>query len=346
MQDPGRQISRRIAVTVALVLSVFVVGAMGYRAISDGASSWLDCLYMTVITVTTIGYGEIVDLAHHPGGRVFTMFVAFCGIGIITYVLSSVTQMTVDGEFRNAWRRRRMSSTIEGLGGHFVVCGWSYLVPPMVREFLATKRDFVLVVPDRAVLEREFGAEAGALLSVEGDPTDDDILAAAGIARAAGIVAAHDDDPVNIVVCMTARALNPGVRIVASVRDARSVPKMKKAGAAAVVSSIDIGAMRMASELVRPAAVSFLDQMLRDRTLNLRVDAVKVGATGAGRTLGESLREDFTRLLVMAVLRGGQWVYKPAVDFRLQAGDEVLVMSEPDERRRLEARLGAGGSPA
>lgn len=322
----------------ALVAIILTIGTIGYRLVSHGESSWIDCLYMVVITVATIGYEEVVPLEHHPAGRIFTMFVALFGIGIITYVMGTVTQIAVDGDLQKRWRRRKMQQEIQKLDGHYIVCGWSELAPQIMSELQQTQRPFVLVAPTRSEVERDLG-EAMPSLLVEGDPTDDEVLRRAGIARAAGVFAADVEDQANIVICMSARSLRPEARIVAMVRDSRNAAKMRKAGATAVVSPVTIGAMRMSSEMLRPSVVSFLDVMLRDQDKKLRIEDVPVGAARSGQTLAALQLDRYDHTVLLALRRGEEWVFKPKPDHTVASGDILVIMTNPDERQRLAAAL-------
>lgn len=323
---------------MALVLGILLIGTVGYRLVSHGASSWLDCLYMVVITVATIGYEEVVPLDHSPGGRVFTMVVALFGIGIITYVMTTITQVAVDGDLQRRWRRRRMQKAIEELEGHYILCGWGPLSPQIARELEQTQRTLVVVAPNPEVVAVEMGEQSPTYI-IEGDPTDDDALQRAGIMRAAGVFAADKDDHANIVICMSARGLRPEVKVVAQVSDVRLISKMRKAGAASVISPTSIGALRMSSEMVRPSVVSFLDVMLRDRDRNLRVEDVAVGPGLAGATVASLALDHFENTVLLATRRGDAWVFKPRADHTLAAGDVLIVMTNPAERQKLADAL-------
>ena len=340
-QSAIAQLEKKAATIVTLFLGVLVIGTLGYRVVSQSAASWVDCVYMTVITITTIGFGEIVDLSHSPGGRIFTMFIALSGIGILTYVLSTVTQLTVDGAFHSRWRQQKMLKAIQQFNDHYLVCGWSDVVPQIIRELQATERKVVLVVADRTALDAELGDEAAALCVVTGDPADDNHLRQAGVERAAGVFAVDSQDHTNIVLCLTARSLNPKLRIIATARDVKNEPKIRKAGADAVVSPTTIGALRMASEMVRPTVVTFLDQMLRDTKASLRVEEIPIGAAGANRTLGDLKLDDFEHSVVLAVSNPSGWVFKPKPTHRFVTGDVLLAMTTAEELRKLTARCSA-----
>lgn len=345
---PGavRQVYRRVRILAGAVLLVLVCGTTGYRILSLGATSWLDCLFMTVITVTTIGYGEVVDLGRNAAAiRAFSMVVAVSGIGIITYAVGSLTSFAVDGELQAILRRRRMQKTIRELRGHYILAGWGGVARSVLQELAATGRPVVVIAPDAAAVRAALQNIEPAGI-VEGDITADELLDEAGIGHAGGVFAATDDDHINIIVCLSARRLNAGARIVAAVREPGNAVKMKRAGANATVSVVGIGGLRMASEMVRPAVVSFLDTMLRKAEPALRVEEVQAGPDIAGRAVGGLGLEAFASSLLLAVRCGDDWQFKPPAARVVREGDILVFMTTPAEHAGLAARLGAGRAAA
>ncbi len=206
-------IPRRLTNTLMLFLIVCLVGTLGYFYLAKGSASFIDCLYMTVITLTGVGYGEIVDLAHLPYGRVFTMVLIVFGMSVILYAISAVTEFIVEGHMRNVLWRRRMTKLIAMLEKHFIVCGAGETSRYIINELAAARRPFVIVEHDRSRIDR-LCEEFPSVPFVEGDAHDDEVLLEAGIERAAGLIAALPDDKDNLFVTVTAKQLNPGVRIV------------------------------------------------------------------------------------------------------------------------------------
>ncbi|MDZ4199756.1 MAG: NAD-binding protein, partial [Kiritimatiellia bacterium] len=245
-----QQLRRRALTLFAILFGVLLYGAVGYRLLSGGKASWVDCLYMTTITVTTIGFGEVLPGSDGSGFRLFTLTLAFLGVGIFTYTVSSITFFATDEGLRARWRKRRMEKSLQNWNGHYLIGGWSAIAERIAGELRKTGRRVLTIAPAR-------GACAGEPeeLVLEGDPSDDEALRRAGIERAAGFFAASGDDSANIVSCLTARQLQPGIRIVAALVDPRNEGKMRRAGADAVISAPTIGALRMASEMVRPTVV-------------------------------------------------------------------------------------------
>lgn len=322
--------------------ALFVVATAGYKLIGGPQTSWIDALYMTVITLSTVGYGETIDLSHSPGGRAFTILVILTGVGTLVYFVSRLIAFLVEGHLEHMLRRRRMKRKIDQLSGHTVLCGGGHTGVAVLEELLRTERPVVLIEASSErydELVRDVGRD---LLAVIGDATDDDTLEAAGVKQASGLVTAVSNDKDNLIVTISARLLNPKLRIVARCIDPSMADKMAKAGADKVVSPNSIGGLRMVSELVRPAAVSFLDTMLRDRASRVRVEAVPVpaGSPFDGVAFGE-LAKRVARSSVVVALEGrdGEWVHNPTPDHALEAGMALVLIASPDGRRHVEQVL-------
>lgn len=335
---------KRIAVSIWLFVFVVLIGVAGFKILGGPEWTLLDAAYMTVITVATIGYGEVHDLAGNPAARVFAAAYIVLSLGTIAFAVTSITAFVVEGELKRMLGRRRMDKDIGRLSGHDIVCGSDETAQTIIDELRSTKRAFVVVDASAERLEKI--AAAGGALYVVGDPADDAVLVQAGIERARGLLLSLPTDEANLFVTISARGLNPKLRIVAKGIDVRAHAKLKKAGADYVVSPTFIGGMRMVSEMVRPAAVSFLDTMLRDRGANLRVEDVPVPLESpfAGRTVGASGLRDRPDCLLVAVKRGGRendYVFNPAPGVMVEAGD-ALVFIAPAEAAADVRRLAAG----
>jgi voltage-gated potassium channel len=331
---------KKIFVSILMFLAIFLIGVVGFKFFGGPGVSLLDSAYMTAITVSTIGYGEVVDLSTHPAGRVFNILFIILSLGTIAFAVSSITAFIVEGELKNLLGRRRMEKDIAKLKDHYIVCGSDETAQTVIRELLLTERDFVVIEPARERWER-LGATPG-LLSIQGDPAEDEVLLKAGLDRARGLLVSLPTDEANVFVTITARSLNPKVRIIAKGLDPRSHEKMKKAGADSVVSPAFIGGMRMVSDMVRPAVVTFLDKMLYDKERTLRVEEVTVGAgsPAAGRTIGEAGIRERTGALVVAIKRAGSSAYEfnPTAAALVGEGDTLIFIGSPamvDEVEKL-----------
>lgn len=336
-----RDLQRRLILTALLLAAILATGTAVYRVIGGPGTSFVDAFYMTFITIATIGYGEVVDLSHSPVGRMFTVLVSVAGIGTLTYLIMTLTAMFVEGHLNEAFRRRRMEKSIDELRDHFIVCGVGGAGSYVVNELHSTRRPLVVVDTDRTRIEK-VREQLADLVYLEGDPTDDDTLRRAGIDRAQGVFAATDDDNQNLVIAFTARHLNPRARVVVSCVDLRNTDKMKKVGADAVVSPTFIGGLRMASEMIRPTVVSFLDVMMSRREEPLRVEEVTVPEGFASRPLAELHLSEYRQLLLLAVRSEGAWIYNPPRDSLVGPGQKLVIMTTPDERQQLERALRAG----
>jgi len=322
-----------------LVVLVFVVGVVGYTVIGAPENGALDAVYMTVITLTTVGFSEVIDLTNKPEGRVFTILLLVMGVGAFVNFLSNLTALFVDGGVQRLLWRRRMSKVIEKLSGHTIVCGSGHTGEAIIQELVETRRPFVIVEREEERVNHLFRLVGTEFPTVLGDATEDETLERAGIARAACLIACVSNDNDNLVVTLTARMLNSKIRIVSRCIDGPVSGKLRKAGANAVVSPNHIGGLRMVSEAVRPAAVSFLDRMLRDREHNLRVESAAVhpdSPLGSG-TVGDLRRRNIEGLLVLALEEdGGEWTYAPPDDRSLRGGVSVVFMGGPEARATVE----------
>ena len=320
---------------LALVL-VHVIGTIGYTIIGGAKATWLDGFYMTFITVATIGYGEVIDLTHSPGGRLFTVVIAFLGIGAMTYMFSSVTALILESDLNSALRRKRMQKDIARLSGHYIVCGVGRVGSNVANELNKTARTFVVIEADRHALDNYLEMHDDALY-LHGDAADDDVLRAAGVERAAGVFAVTGDDSHNLVVSLSVKQLNPNARVVARVHDIRNADKTRRAGADEIVSPDFTGGMRIASAMLRPNVVNFMDQMLRSDD-GLRVEEVIVPEGFSARRLGDLALKSRDFILV-ATHESGRWVFNPDEDHVIRTGYALVVMANPGGRARLAAML-------
>jgi voltage-gated potassium channel len=313
-------------------LVVMLVGSFGYWAVSEFTASLLDCVYMTFITVATIGFGETIDLTHSPGGRIFTMGVATAGIATVTYTTSKLTAFILEGELNTTLRRRRMQDRIDAMNQHYIICGVGRVGSNVARELTSTGRKWVAIEENHEVIEALRDKDPAALI-VHGDAQDDELLARVGLERAAGVFAVTGDDGRNLLITLSAKQQNPSARLVARCHEVRNIDKLKRVGADAIVSPDFTGGMRIVSSMIRPAVVSFLDEMLRSED-KLRVEEITLPADFVARTLDALLAPSREHIL-LAVKEGTHWEFNPAGDFRLEAGHVLVAMVKPHGRDAL-----------
>ncbi len=333
---------RRIYFSLAMFFAVFFIGVLGFKIIGGGQWSLLDSLYMTVITLSTVGYEEVVDLSANPGARAFTIVFILLSLGTIAFAVTSITSFIVEGELKNLLGRRRMEKEISKLRDHYIVCGSDETSQTVIQELTLTKRPFVVVEPLQEKIEKLNSRRD--ILIVHGDPTEDSVLIQAGIEKAKGILLSLPSDEANLFVTITARSLNPDIRIVTKGIDVKSHKKMFKAGSDAVVSPEFIGGMRMVSEMIRPAVVTFLDMMLRERKEVLRFEEihVKKGSSYAGKTIAEANIDKETGSLLVALRRAGsdKYDFNPSKSTQIQDGDVLVLIVTADMIKQIEKAAG------
>lgn len=342
---------RRIALPVLLLTALMGIGVAGYRALGEPGTTWLDAVYMTTNVLTTTGFREAVRAEGNPPVVVFTIGLLLFGVSIGVYAISVLTAFIVEGDLTEEFRRRRMTKAIESMSRHYIVCGVGQTGLAVLAELVATRRPVVVVEGDEAnALKIE--ADHPSVPLLRGDFTDDALLLRAGIKRASGVVLCVDSDKDALVGTVVARQLNPTIRIVARATDERARQRLRAAGADGVVSPAMIGGMRLASELVRPTAVNFLDRMLRSHDRSMRIEDIEVpqGSPLDGRTLRELDTRQHANLLVLAVYtRDGEALFNPPQEHRVEAGSTLIVMAEErgvESMRRAFGPSVATGSPA
>jgi len=322
---------RRLAFTILLLLSILMVAAAGYRFFGGPGVTPLDAIYMALVTISSVGYTEVVDTSHNVPLRIFNMFVILFGIGIMLYVFSAFTAFIVEGQLNDLFRRRKMLKQIRDLRDHFIVCGAGELGHHVVQELLKTRNSFVVIDVSDEQLEKI--KQLGEFPVLKGDAADEDTLTTAGLTHARGLASVLSEDRDNLMVTVTARQMNPNVRIVARCAEARMAGKLIRAGANTAVSPNTIGGMRLASELVRPHVVGFLDMMLKEESKTLRVEEIIIGpgSPWIGKTIHETELHQRFELLALALRKpDGKTQYNPHGNTSLVVGDVLVAMGNVD----------------
>ncbi len=323
----GRLLRIRSAL-VALAV-VIAVGTAGYTALGF---SLLDALYQTVTTITTVGFREVNPLG--PAGEVFTMVLILTGVGTALYALGALLEAFMEGDLRTHVGRRRMDRSIDRMSGHVIVCGWGRVGTSALRYLRGAGQQVVVVDRDP---ERLAGIAEHHVL---GDVTDDAVLRAAGVERARALIAALDTPAANVYVTLSARALNPGIVIIARARDASTAAKLRRAGADRTVNPQLMGGRRMGAFALQPHVADFLDVVMHDEVLDYRLEQVEIdpGSPLAGRSVRDFESCHASGALLVALRRpGGPFVANPVPATVLEPHAVLIVLGTGEQLAALRS---------
>jgi voltage-gated potassium channel len=341
---------RRLIFAGILFLSLISVSVTGYRLLGGPSVTFLQALYMAVITLAGVGYGEIVDTAHNPALRIFNMGVVLFGVAVTVYVFSVVAAFLVEIEITNPFWRRTMQKRISELRGHYIVCGLGDTGRYAAEEMHRTGTRYVVVDLSEESIKKVSETHPDLfrdMLYVVGDATEEETLSKAGIEHAKGLITTLPEDKDNLVVTVVAHQKFNQLLIVARSAERKFADRMLRAGAKSTVSPSHIGGLRMASEAIRPQVVGFLDLMLKDQSQTLRVEEIEIDAASpwVGHPLNEIKIHPKHNLLVLAVKNAGGsgtpklWVNPPDA-LVIRTGAAIIVMG--DVKNIREARHEAG----
>lgn len=333
----------RLVSAAGVLGAVVLAGATAYYAVGDGRWSWFDCFYMTIITLSTVGFAETLEGMNEIGeARAVTVTLIILGSGTLLYFISSLTALIVEGDLQGVLRRRRMQRAIGTLSQHVIVCGIGTTGRHIATELKAVGIPFV-VVDTRGDLLEELDEEfEGELLYVVGDATDDHVLELAGVDRARGVISALNDDKSNLFVTISARALNPTARIVAKSIEPSTEGKLRRAGADSVVAPNYIGGVRLFSEMVSPKTVAFLDRIVQFGSgISVGIEAIDIPESSplVGKRLAETRLREAGALVVAVHLTDGDYVYNPGSEQELHAGDSLIVLADSNDVAALRQRV-------
>ena len=315
-----------------LILAVHVVGTLGYVLI-EGWTAW-DAFYMTVITVTTVGYGEVHPLSQP--GRIFTVFVLLTGVGAFFSAFTIFMAQLAEGGFLEGRERKRVARMLDNLNEHFILCGFGRMGEIIAREFLRQGVPFVIIErnPERMHLAMDEG-----FLAVEADASNEDVLKRVRIDRARGLIAAVSTDAENVYAVLSARLLKPDLFIVGRAESDDARTKLKRAGADRVISPYHLGGLQLAQTAMRPAVVDFVQLATSSDNMDLNLEQVHIekGSSLAGRSLIDAgLRQRFGVVVVGIRRADGRMDFNPEPETAMNAGDDLVVMGRSGSLKDLE----------
>ena len=326
----------RILRLVILFLSMIAVGTIGYVLIERWSVS--DSLYMTAITLSTVGFGEVRSLT--PAGRIFTILLIFAGVGMIIYFLSSMAEYLVSFNMEHEWRKRRSSNMVNKMKDHVIICGYGQVGSSAAAALQESGRQIAVIDsnPDRVSAAHE-----SEMIAIEGDATQDETLRIAGVERAGSIIVTTGDDSLNLFIVLSAHTLNPDLYIIARANQAVNGEKLRRAGANRIVSPYEIGGRHMANIVIRPHVTDFFDVVTLSGGEEIWVEEQLLGPSCplVGRSVVESDIRRQTGVTLIAIYRPQSGTnIVPDSSTRLAEGDKLIVLGTRDQLASLEKLTG------
>ena len=318
-----------------MLVAIVVFGTCGYYWVEN--MPFFEAFYMTIITISTVGFAEIVPLSH--AGRALTIIIIILGISVGAYTVGLLVRAFVEGELAKIVGRRIVQKHISSLKNHFIVCGFGRIGRIICSELAEDNIDFVVIEQEPAIREE---VENQRYLCIEMDATSEEALLAAGIMKAKGIATAVNSDANNVFITMTAKSLRPDIFVLARASEEKNEDKLFRAGASRVVSPYMIGARRMAQMLKKPTVVDFIDIAMMGSHLGLMMEEAKIGSKSnlIGKNLIDSqLRKDFGIIIVAIKKISGEMIFNPMPTETLEAGDVIVVIGKREDLRRMNAVL-------
>lgn len=315
--------------TFALLLLVGIVGYMALLKIG-----FIDALYMTVITISTVGFGEVAKM--DAEAKVFSIFMIFWGVGIVGYAFTNLIVMFVDGKLTDLWKGKKMDRDISKLNNHYIICGSGEIAEVIIKKFVDENLDFVVITNKREDLD-EYSHDD--ILVVEGNSTEEEVLIHAGIDKAKGLISTMDLEVDNIVTVLTARNLNKDIYIIANYITPSGSEKLQKVGADKTISAVEISGKRMAALMIKPNIISFLDVFTKvgDLELGLEEVPIKKGSYLENKSILEAAIPQKTGLMVLAInkFEDNKLLFNPPIDYTFKLGDVLIALGREDQIEKL-----------
>lgn len=325
----------KLRLPLFVLFTIIIVGTLGYRFLYP--ITLLDAFYMTIISISTVGFREVIEL--DPRGKLFTVFLILSGLGGLTFTVTNLFRFIIEGHLLGLVKRRQMEKSLDSLKDHYIICGFGRVGEQIARDFEKAGRRFVVIDENPEALQRVQDRD---YLYVEGNATSDEILKKAGIERAKGLVAASDSDPDNVLTTLSARMLNPTIFIVARASSADVFEKLHKAGANRVVSPYLSTGQKMAAMLLKPLVHEYLDSMAYGTDIEIRLEELELpgDAEIVGQTIKDSAIRKRTGTTILAIKKeNGQALTNPGVSTILEAGDHLILVGTTDQLEQASRLL-------
>lgn len=326
--------ARRLKYGALLLIAVFLSGSVGFHLIEGW--SILDAMFMTIITITTIGYGEVHPLS--TAGKVFDLIIILMGVGSAAYVFASFTRFIVEGEMQRYFGRRRLDKTIMRMNGHYIICGHGRIGSLITQELLNSNKQFLVIDTDPTVIQ---GLERSGIPHISGNASDEDLLIKAGIKRAKGLIATASSDMTNVYIILVAKELNPDIFVLARAETEDSIKNIKRAGADKVVSPYLIGGRHMANILLKPTVVDFIElatgEKIEDFHIQMEGFKIREGSQLVGKTLKDApIRKDIGLIVVSVKDHTGRMIFNPGANLAISVDDVLVCIGDTEALKSMK----------
>ncbi len=323
--------TKKLKIALLSLFSLFIIGTSGYHMIEGWSIS--ESLYATVITLSTVGYGDYYPITEE--GRIFTIILVIFGVGTMLYTVVLFTETMVDARIRSLMGRGKLERMIKKLNNHYIICGCGRIGYLICKELAEEKIDFVVIDNNPEIIQK---IEDEGFIYYKGDATHDKSLIAAGIKRAKGIVCALPSDAENLYVILTAKELNPDIYILSRSEETESEHRLLRAGADRVMSPYTLGGMRMAMAISRPAMLDFIEITTMRQSLELRMEELPIceGSPYIGKSLEESeIRQRYGLIIVAVKKDSGKMIFNPLANYVISSGDKLIALGEDENVSRF-----------
>lgn len=328
------QHKQKFTMIAMMMVAVLFTGVIGYMILLD--IRFVDALYMTAITISTVGYGEVAKM--NDAAKLFSIMLIFSGLGVFGFGVTSLLTLFFEGDIKEAWRIKKMETRIRELKEHYIICGAGDVGRTVIKSFEDHAATFVVIEENE---KRVDDLKAAGVLAILGNATDEDVLLKAGIHTTRGIVCTLPTDAENVFTVLTARQMHDDIYIVSKAIEQSAHRKLLKAGANKTISPSEIGGLRIAAHMVRPSVISFLDMITRSGDLALELEEVIIKAHSAltGKKLFEAKIPEQTGLIVLALKKhtDKEFRFNPSSKETLEEGDTMVVLGTDEQVMRLSA---------
>ena len=327
--------TKHLIIAIIFATVIMITGSAGFMFFEG----WniLDSLYMTVITLTTVGYSEVHPISN--AGRIYTICLISIGVGSYLYIAAAVVQFIVEGQIKNILGKRKLDKKISKIKNHYIVCGYGRIGNILCRQ-LKIKYSNIVIIEKNSYLVSE--ANENGLLFIEGDATDENVLEKAGIKRAKSLIAVLGSDTENVFLVLTARQLSKDIFIMARAGEEKTKSKLRAAGADLVESPYDIGGKRMAQRLIRPTVTDFIDLALTHKRKDIQMEEMPVGSSSRLVNLSlkdSNIRQDYHLIIIAIKKPDNSMLFNPSFETLVKAGETLIAVGEVNDLEKLEKAL-------